>query len=102
MNQLLNLSTQLPTGEMGNSIQSPRTDILMQLEHNRRQYNRINNEQLDLYTFIHMIGDPTKANGMRYLNHNALETLYFLIITEIKQNNYLSKAKYFNNKKTRL
>ncbi len=84
MNQLINLSSNLPTGDMRNSIQSPRTNILMQLEHNRRTYNRINNEQLDLYTFIHMIGNPNKVNGMMYLKQNALQTLHFLIITELR------------------
>lgn len=52
MNQIKTLSTQLVTGEMGRSIESPRTRVLMQFEHDRRQYNRINGENVDLYTFL--------------------------------------------------
>ena len=52
MNQIHQLSTQLITGDMGRSIESPRTTVLMQFEHDRREYNRINNENVDLYTFL--------------------------------------------------
>ena len=52
MNQIHQLSTQLVTGEMGRSIESPRTKVLMQFENDRRQYNRINGENVDLYTYL--------------------------------------------------
>jgi hypothetical protein len=48
------LFKQLPEGNKGKSIQSPKTIILMRLESLRRKFNRENDENLSMITFLHL------------------------------------------------
>lgn len=104
MNQFNNLKNQLPPST-GRSIQDDRTTILMEYEYKRRQYNRINKEQLSLYTFICMIGSPFKFDGMEYMmiEFNPVWALRYQVrkLKESK-NKYLTSGKYRNNKQVRV
>ena len=97
MNQLIK---NLPPGEQGRSIHSPRTITLMKYEQLRRRYNRVNKASLSLVTFLHLHYSKrfkTPLKDVCLMGRLVVEIVQF-----DKAKHYLSKAKYFNNKKTRL
>ena len=94
MNQIKTLSTQLVTGEMGRSIESPRTKVLMQFEHDRRQYNRINGENVDLYTWLCL-----DRHG-KFQKVDPVARVLMGVMFHDRRKNYLKAGKYFNNKRT--
>lgn len=90
LSQFEELSMRLPQGYIGRSIHSTRTNILLDFEQRRRAYNRINKENLDLYTFI---STQSCMNVLKYLD--------FKIITFDRLENYRKLGNYKNNKKVK-
>tara|TARA_R100000951_G_C2649890_1_gene183996 strand:+ start:932 stop:1222 length:291 start_codon:yes stop_codon:yes gene_type:complete len=91
------LFKQLPEGDKGKSIQSPKTIILIRLESLRRKFNRENDENLSMITFLHVyysnkLNKP--INEVCLLGRLTVE-----IMTFDKQRQYLEKAIYNNNVK---
>mgnify|MGYP005996434619 FL=1 len=89
------LFKQLPEGNKGKSIQSPKTIILMRLESLRRKFNRENDENLSMVTFLHVyyskkLNKP--INEVCLLGRLTVE-----IMTFAKQRHYLENAIYNNN-----
>lgn len=90
LSQFDQLALRLPQGYKGRSIHSARTNVLIELEANRRAYNRVNRENLDLYTFASI------QSGM-----DVLKYLDFKIITFDRLESYRKSANYKNNKKVK-
>ena len=88
LNQFDQLALRLPDGYKGRSIHSTRTKVLIELEGRRRSYNRVNKDNLDLYTFI---STQSSMDVLKYLD--------FLIITDNRLERYTKQAIYRNNKK---
>ena len=89
------LANNLPPGNQGRSIHSPRTIILMKYERLRRKYNRVNNESLSLHTFLHL-------RYSEYFKTPIKDTMIVArLVVEIvqfdKAKHYLTNSKYNNN-----
>ncbi len=87
LSQLEQLALRLPEGYKGRSIHSAREIILIELESRRRAYNRVNRENLDLYTFTSL------QSGM-----DVIKYLDFKIVTFDRLEHYRKSANYNNNK----
>lgn len=69
--------------------------MLMQLEQDRREHNRVNKENLDLYTYL-------CSWGGFYLPLDVITFLEFSIFKTKRKNHYLRHANYNNYKKVGL
>jgi len=90
LSQFEQLAIRLTRGYKGRSIHSAREIVLIELEHVRRAYNRLNRENLDLYTFASI------QSGMDVMNY-----LDFKIVTFDRLEHYRKSANYRNNKKVK-
>jgi hypothetical protein len=87
LSQLEQLALRLPKGYKGRSIHSAREIVLIELESRRRAYNRVNRENLDLYTFTSL------QSGM-----DVIKYLDFKIVTFDRLEHYRKSGNYNNNK----
>jgi hypothetical protein len=91
LSQLEQLALRLPEGYKSRSIHSAREIVLIELESRRRAYNRVNRENLDLYTFTYI------QSGM-----DVIKYLDFKIVTFDRLENYRKSANYNNNKEVNI
>ena len=89
------LFKQLPEGNKGKSIQSPKTIILMRLESLRRKFNRENDENLSMITFLHLY--YAKRFNESVKDVHVLGRLTVDIMQFDKAKHYLSVARFNNN-----
>ena len=95
MSQLTNLHAQLRE-QISRRIQDDRTTLLMSYESKRREYNRRNKENVDLYTFIHF------EQGVFIEKKEAIKHIEFELYMMRTPLRYLRLAKYGNNKRVRV
>ena len=89
------LIKQLPEGEITKSIHSPRTIILMKYERLRREFNRKNDENLSMKTFLCVHFSRLKQQPINSVNPLAWLTVEIMAFKRDRY--YLHSAIYNNN-----